>query len=557
MPIRSRCTLVCIIAASMASAPTGAEAAGIVLAPTAGARLPAQPVTLRVRAPLGDRLAVRLNGVSIGSDFSPRRSGVRSLKVGASHGLRHGVNVLRATLRPRRGKARSSVVRFRVKDDRPLAGAGRDIRVPVGTSIRLDGTRSRPHPPAGLRAKLRYRWKLAGTPKPGRARAAGSDADADFAGQSSGAPSLTSDVPGSYQVRLTVTGPDGTLGSDLMSVTYDPPPALFVDTMAKDDQGRPGIKVGDAVYPADPGAYLQLVVFDRSNGPLDTTRLTSKSFPNAQAVRSFLAGIDSTNLVIASNQPENGGTSGAPVGAAAALQPALPVPSDPPPAGAGALVRGTYSAIGARGSGATVASTGASNVAGAGRMTGYLIRNNRLRYSFASADRVPADTQAAGSDATQHVMTLGATKFTAPMGASAGGFHVVIVDDRTLQGTSTWYATGQATGAAAVSVVNRMRDALLLANNTGHRLVFITSRGTRRSPSARTTACPAATTSTTACATSRRPSSWSAGPAAGSSRRSTRPSTSAPPTRSPATRRRAPASARRSSAPAPRRRRAR
>jgi hypothetical protein len=442
-------------------------------------------VTVRVRAPARDALSVRLNGVPIGPDFGQaRRGGVRRLKVSASHGLRHGANVLRVRLRPRRGKSRSKIVRFTVRRGRPLAGAGRDRQIPRGTRIRLNGSRSRIHPAAARKhAKLRYHWTIAQAPK-ASARAAAPRARPRLGARSTAKPTFRARLPGRYVLRLRVTAPDGRTGRDLMTLKVDPPPALFVDTMAKDANGKWGIRLGGTVYPADPGAYLQLLVLDRSLG----TVRDNKPFPCpdesdnkwlgcASAVRTYLGNLRADSLVIASNQPENGGTAAAPLGASFALE-SIRVANDPFPANYPNLVRGTYSAIGVpRSNLAGVGNTPVANAVGAGEITGFLVRNNILKYDFVSSDRVAVDTQAPGSNEKQNVITIGAAKYTADVSSAQGGFHVVIADDRTLQASSQWFATGQSTGQAAVNVIDNLKNTLTAAANDGHKLVFITTRG--------------------------------------------------------------------------------
>ncbi len=178
---------------------------------------------------------MQLNGRRIGGEFSTSQRGVRSLQVSASFGLQYGVNVLRARV----GLARTVTVRFRVRANRPLAGAGLDRRVAAGDEVVLDGRSSRALGGAGL-SQLRYRWDVLRVPRSsrvprGRARAAALGATRPAPGLLGGAtarPLLVTDAPGLYTVKLTVTS-GGRVGTDLVDVRADPPPVAYISTSAR------------------------------------------------------------------------------------------------------------------------------------------------------------------------------------------------------------------------------------------------------------------------------------------------------------------------------------
>ena len=264
--------LACIGVVGVAAAGAGAGSAAIVLSPQRGQQVLAGPLWVRVRAATGEALSVQLNGRRIGGEFSTSQRGVRSLQVSASFGLQYGVNVLRARV----GRARTVTVRFRVRANRPLAGAGLDRRVAAGDEVVLDGRSSRALGGAGL-SQLRYRWDVLRVPRSsrvprGRARAAALGATRPAPGLLGGAtarPRLVTDAPGLYTVKLTVTS-GGRVGTDLVDVRADPPPVAYISTRARVGDIY-GVKVDGpgrtaAFYPGEPKQkWLQIVVLDRND----------------------------------------------------------------------------------------------------------------------------------------------------------------------------------------------------------------------------------------------------------------------------------------------------
>jgi hypothetical protein len=441
-----------------------------------------RPVHAKVRAHPHDEVSFRLNGVLTRDHEAPAPKRYRRLSLSPSHGLRHGRNVLRVKVRKfHGGDVRRRTVRFRVKRKRPLAAAGRDVRLGADARIRLDARAdSRAHPRARSQ-RLRFRWRLLKAP-----------ADSSrprLRGKRRAQPAFRPDAYGTYRLRLRVRAAGGRTGVDQVTLRADPPPALAIDTMAKDANGKWGIQVGETHYAADPGQWLQVVVLDRSLGTLRSNK--SYSCPglpaeaaveacHAKVVTDLKGKLSGSDLVIAANQPD-GAPGGTPVGPAFALQDAgLKLPRQSYPAAAAALKRGTYSAIGVpreqgTGNSATV------NEAGAGEITGTLIRNNRLNYGFAPPDHLSFDTQAQGStfgDSTaKNVIRVGETSYTENVGGGAGGIHVVVVDRRSMKGSSHWFATAGKKGQAALDVMTSMRNVLTAAAKDPDALVFLASRG--------------------------------------------------------------------------------
>ena len=218
--------LLIALALSLLSAPTvtpaqavASRGKGLIVAPKRGARLPARPLEIAVRAPVGaERFRVRLNGRAIGKELRPRAAGVRRLRASPSHGLRHGRNVLTVRVRLAKGQTIRRRRRFRVRRNRPLAAAGRDRVIQVGERARLSGARSRSHlarhrtSSGGARGEaLTYRWRLASFPRGGRG-------GIGLVQRRSAQPRFSATEPGRYRLRLVVTAADGRRGRDSVVV---------------------------------------------------------------------------------------------------------------------------------------------------------------------------------------------------------------------------------------------------------------------------------------------------------------------------------------------------
>jgi hypothetical protein len=445
---------------------TGAGAAshsshrGLILSPRPGARLSARPTLIRVRTgrhPTAFR--ARLNGQSIGRYFShPSRAGVRKLRASASFGLRHGRNRIR--VRVRRGKrVNHGKLGFRVRRNRPLAAAGFDRVVGVGDRVFV-GARSRSHLGwAGRnRSALRHHWTVVKVPH-------GSAPGGGLSGAHRPQPSLSPKVPGRYRVRLTVKARDGKTGSDLVNIDADPVPAVRVDTMTEASGGKPGIKVGDQTYYAEPVAdgkppWFQVLVLDREK----LTKVSNTTYGCDRASNGFCIddelqrGLD--KLVNDSNPQQY-----LAIVANHMSDPSWAAPGYVPFPKIGAQNYraenlpsnhiASFSAIGVPG---THEGDGTWHFAPsggtAGRMNDWLIRNQDLvqkgtsYYTFMPSDRINYDTQAAGSSgAGDNVVKIGGETFgtkdlPAPHRPQGPGFQVVAVDPTTLKpALNQYYST--------------------------------------------------------------------------------------------------------------------
>jgi hypothetical protein len=153
----------------LGGAAQASAADAVIVSPRAGQKLTRPPLRMVVRAGRehGD-LVARLNGVSIGAEFARSGRNRRTLRVSASHGLRHGRNVL--TVRARVGTTvRRAKVAFVIANRHPIPGAGRARRSVAGRWIRLKGRIVR-HP-RGPAAKG-VRWSVVRAPISSRLRKA-------------------------------------------------------------------------------------------------------------------------------------------------------------------------------------------------------------------------------------------------------------------------------------------------------------------------------------------------------------------------------------------------
>lgn len=498
--------LAALIVAALGLGPGAAEAKRqpLVVAPKPGQVFPAGSVWLRVDAGI---VAASLNGERIAGGFGKRRGAVRSILASPNYGLRFGANVLRVRVRER-GRVRARTVRFRIRTDGPLAAAGRDRVLAVGNRLLLDGRRSLMHPGgrAGTRDGFRYRWRIVGPQ--GKTRLGGAKA---LTGAAQPKLSFRPPRPGNYTLRLTVTAPDGASNSDLVTVRADPPPSVRIETMVEPPQrgGEIGIQItgpsaaATAFYPANPTKWLQLLVLRRSDlGLISNTNYDCPQAVNggvasevaecSKRVREDIAKLDESHLVIASNpiDPRERG-----------LQPPLGMPQALGGIGVafwnwlvdvrdGATPeRGGFSAIGVPGRGSLVVEHPAYDPTFpkrfAGGIVGNLVRDNEFNYTFAPAEQLVLNTQAAGSTPDQNVIGIGATNYTQPIpgGARSGGFHVVVADPRDLTASSQWFETDHSDVNALIGQLEAMRDLLHTANAAASqpfgvkRLIVVASRG--------------------------------------------------------------------------------
>ncbi|MEX2105869.1 MAG: hypothetical protein WD810_03120 [Solirubrobacterales bacterium] len=513
-----------------AEASRKAGSAKLIVAPRHGSIHKPGPFYAVVRARPRDRVRVSLNGVASSGGWSRiRNRRLRKLRISPDHGLRHGRNVLRVSVRRRGAKrARAQTVTFRIAGRAPLAAAGRDRRIAAGSRIRLDASASRLHPSVRRAGgELRHRWRLLRVPRGSglarRIKRANASAKqpalvvhrgprALFEGTDSPVPHFRPDAPGTYKLGLEATGPQGTSSRDEIVLRVEPDPMVQIETMAK-PQGQKswGVRVGEQFYP-DPGdskKWLQVVVLSSdklelvSNKAYDCPAATSHPRPSetsavASCTRELekdLAALKTSGrkyVVIAVSQRPSGRLERTPawqvqppVGARDALFAIAGVGTPYRNGGAG-MLRGRMSVIGSFGGVRKIVvhdNPDLEFLLDDGDIVGGLLRDNKGEYSsYASFEHLPYDTQAPGSDAATNVMRVGGEEYKQPV-SNRGGFHVVVVEPEDLGGRSYWFNTGnQVSSAEQLAAVRGMRDALagIPSWAPNGALVFIASRGDAR-----------------------------------------------------------------------------
>jgi hypothetical protein len=120
----------------------------------------------------------------------------------------------------------------------PIANAGPDQTVTVGTLVTLDGRRS--SDPDG--DPITFQWSFVSTPEGSAAELTGAD---------TAQPTFTPDVAGEYIIELTVTDPKGATGSDTVKVTARPAPPPPPARRKGDVDGDGDVDIIDAKLAAE------------------------------------------------------------------------------------------------------------------------------------------------------------------------------------------------------------------------------------------------------------------------------------------------------------------
>ncbi len=476
--------LVCSLVVELTAGAGAAHAASrVILSPRPAAKIQTNTVLIAVRAgPEYSDVQARLNGASVGGEFARRGKSLRLLRASASDGLRPGRNVLRITARWQ-GRIRHAVVRFRVMH-RYLAGAGRDVYVPVGMLRPIVGRIA-----AGvqLRSRPRSRWSLVAAPLGSRyARrlrkrmVAGGRSPAPRSWVSvplgalgvrlatlgparAPAVALRPDVPGIYRLRMTTSVGTATMTDNVDMAALPRSPVLEVNT---NPNGRPGIQLGNTFYAAPPmagtpsnprwsgsgyQALWQLIAVDRRTMvPLwDRTygacgnqicRIGSGDRPVPVDVEQELESLGDGAMVIAASHPIVGWGPPNTLNFATSTLAAIGFPSQLTlgfPVDINNLKPGTAAAIGVPGlapGDAQIDVTPNRNAV----MQGYLGSDANHHYSFMPAARESFDTRAAafcsgGIGGTCTIaQTIGSAKVTGTVANSQGGYLVSAWDEHTL-----------------------------------------------------------------------------------------------------------------------------
>jgi hypothetical protein len=456
---------------------------GLIASPKPGSR-PRSPVRVVLR--VGDKflsgaVRVSLNGENISQYFRIVHHGRRVSEVSPSQGIRYGRNVLTVTVVPQRGPRRRQRVRFTVSRRLPLAGAGPDVRVPIGSTVTLDGSRSMSRS-FGLRnaragrSRLRLRWRLVSRPRRSRARLR-----ASAQGMSSaltlrratggpGHPALRPDRIGTYRVRLTVS--DGrTSKSDFVDVqatyeTSEVPIDTAVDGTGSGGQmqgiaigyhpalqgyRQPNAAAGEQFYPLGAGDSAQIVVLDRQTlAPVSSASYPAGSGFVAQA-QSALSGLPATDLALVTTWPSAAWASSGSNGdglivqqLTAAKGPLAGIGASPitavDAANGMAMEDSTVTWVGVQGfpagsdweriGGGNYGTGGPSGSVGGG-LNGFLTFDPAGNYTYIAKAGAPLDL--GPNSASTATMSVGSQTYSASLPAgSLGGFAVMVLHAGTL-----------------------------------------------------------------------------------------------------------------------------
>lgn len=403
----------------------------IIMRPKAGAKIRTHDMRIKIRAK--DGIArVRLNKTRLTrSDLVWRKGPYYTLAASSSHGLKHRRNVLTVVVRNGKGGLKKQRVTFRVTHKKPLTGAGRDATVRAGSMVSLPG-RVRLHPDAkrvknGATVQPTLTWKVV--------RAPGRDpALADDSGRMA---QLPTQRPGRYVVKA-VGSSGGLKTNDTVTIDAVPAPMLELDTLASVSNG-PGIKIGQVVYPAYgplDKAQWQVVILDRHTGAVqpgfnftygtcpDDAQATCRWNKDGQANRSpqqDLAGLDSTEMVVAAHHPAFAGG----FGQAADYFASIGVPKGFSPSGPTSLI-----GLPAWDPGEAWRAVNSSR-----GLKGSLQWDTNKNFSFVSGDRTGFDTRSGGGcgpDTCTVTMVVGGEPKTYSVPKSAGGFAVQAYDRTTM-----------------------------------------------------------------------------------------------------------------------------
>lgn len=488
-----------------------------ILSPRQGERLPARPLTLRVRAGKHVRkFRAQLNGQPIARYFShPSRRRVRRLEASPDYGLKHRVNVLTVRVKRRSGAWRSRRVRFWVRRGRPLAAAGLDRTVETGP-VYLSAAQSRVHPSArtgGPRAGLDYRWAVLRAPRRSGLRPKSGARGhrphvSPLPGRTSRSPVVNLPKPGSYVFRVRVKAPDDKIGRDVVKERVVPRPMVTVQTQAsrQGGSGEPskvwGIQVGqgpqyDASYDGSQNPWLQIVVLRRDNLQLVANKSYGCTAPNDHPTLGQVQGcidrvrndpdlrhLDDTEVVLAANHPRpssitsQSGYDG-PVGVPEALRAIGVGISDRSwpdyVEGSTPVAPGAFSAIGIPTFGpGTAAEAFARSISSpcnpaCPSVGGYLVQDfgNKLDYVWSSSARVPFDTRAEGSSSTKNVIQIGDRKYSQQLGpGQRGGYQVVVADRYDISKADTGWFPTDGDGVDQDRTLGLMSDMLTRAAST-------------------------------------------------------------------------------------------
>jgi hypothetical protein len=466
------------------------RAPGLVTLRRIRTRQAAAPVTVLGRVAGRVTLRVWVNGHHATSAFTSRSTGGKLVGLlGADDGLRDGINhlVIVADRSSRERAEETTISRtFVIPSTAVIASAGQDRTVLDGQFVRLNGTWSLLA--RGDRGRS-FLWRIVQAPHGSRAR---------LLHARSSRPLLVPDLPGTYRVRLTLATHPPTSGR-----RRGPP--LLTGTHSAETVTRSADTVTLTAQPNDPyGVPLQSNV--SSGGEFGSIGLDGRPLPDTgrtHALGISYAVIDRTTLQLQSSGQLSLSSDGFNQllaiakrysdgrslmvfnwqGAfAAALRATLAatfkqVGGGEFPSYDFLVPNAPGSVIGIPGAPAGVAFFDHGEfVRSAANMSGYLRRNGVTdRFDFVFTSYVPLDTAASGTSSTASVITVGDRRYTYTHNANISGFHVVILDPKSLAPISNrGYVTNGVSNPDTTYLVEDLRSA---SNRLDRPLVIVQSFG--------------------------------------------------------------------------------
>ncbi len=473
-----------IVTALLVAATVGAPVAGAKKPPTAivesvEVRAGTAAVRLEVRTTKNADLKLRINGRRVEGAFLPLGPTRRVAHLGVVDGLRGGANKIRVNAVSPFGN-RADRARIVLTRSQLLANAGEDQVVEPKVGVGLGVA-----PPAGLRKKLRHRWRILSAPPGARPR---------LIDRSTPQPTLRADRRGTYVLRLQAqrrSGGPKAYDTVVVSAVDDPPIGAKVRTIA----GGGKIEVGGRSYPESssdvPTDELAWAVLDRATLAGVESGSVKRDDDGINTLWRKADGYASGSnfqryLMIVS------GRSGVPEGQLAGLSAVAKR------IGAGVLSRSSFAVLragkpfsiigipgGADGS-ATVRFAPSTTFEVSGSISGYLMQNEAITssgahlYDFVSPEHPNFDTKAAGSSDTRNVIKIGPGTYTRdlPAGATAG-FHLVAVEGASMttmyEGVIPTNGSGISDRSRQAAAADQIKEALDLP---GGPLVFLQTIGT-------------------------------------------------------------------------------
>lgn len=292
------------LAVAAAAPATPTRKGQVIVSPKPGQVVRANTARIAIRAK--GKVLVRLNGRDVSRELGRGRRGVRRFQASISQGLRQGSNVL--TVRIERGKqVHRAKVRFQVRSEDPLVGAGRDNVVGIGDTFRLAGLVG----PGGSGQSLD--WTPVEEPE-NAVRGCPAAAPTVLRSPSGQTATFRPRIAGDYVFRLRSAGG----ARDTVEVEASPANRLSpIETMIGDGSkpASAGIRVGAAKYllsqatvrPGADNSGLQVLVLARET----LECISNTKYASVAELSSDLRGqgMNSSKLVIVAMQP---GATGSP-----------------------------------------------------------------------------------------------------------------------------------------------------------------------------------------------------------------------------------------------------